>query len=146
MLDFFITLKAKLIVGAIVGILIFGAGFKTCAVIRDAQHAKELQAEIDAKMAWIKYGDDLSTKLEAELAKQRAANRKLNRRVQDEITQHDLFKSLLPDTSVSLFNEGVSGEATSEPGAGMRTTPTTSSTGNGGRFVFPSNNHDQPIQ
>lgn len=125
------SLQARLIAAAIVALTIFTAGYRTCAVIRDAAHAKELQAEIDAKMAWIEWGEKQSEKLEKQLAALRRKNQNTTQKVSNEITSNDVYRALLPASGLSLYNQAIQGgEATSKPDTEMRAAPHIKAAGN----------------
>lgn len=143
-----ISLKAQLIAAALVAVISFASGVKVTSWYYKAEHAKELEAEIAAKMAWIEYGDKKSSELEKKLAEQRRINRSLNQKVQNEVKSNDIYNLVLPDSGVRLFNQLQSGEAetTGKSNSGVGSTSSTSKSFFDWGFLHPLRDDSHYVQ
>lgn len=113
-----VSMKAQLIAVGIIAATSALSGHTVTKWYYQSRHAKELQAEIDAKAAWIKWGEEKSAKLEKQLAAQRRKFQKSIPEVSHEVNSNDVYRMQLPDSGVRLFNEA-SGDInpTSKPDA-----------------------------
>lgn len=125
MVGFLSSLKVQMIILALVAFSSGVTGYKIKSKLVDVAHAKELQKEIDAKMAWIDYGDQKSAQLEGTIATQRKTILSLSRKGSHEVSSNNIYRGVLPSSGVQIFNEAVYGEATREHDTEVRTSPGT---------------------
>ena len=120
LLGFVANIKGLLIFSAVIAAVSFTSGYKLKSLFVDAAHAKELQAEIDAKMAWIEWGDQQIAALQKKLKRRNVTN--TIQKVSNETNSNDIYRSLLPDSGVRLYEEVRQGKAAGSTDGESRST------------------------
>lgn len=93
----------------------FGAGYKLCATIDEAQHARDVEALNKAITELQSKGNALSSSLEAELTMSHMAWMTINTDLEREIHANPVYNCAVPANGLRLINAAISGRPSRKP-------------------------------
>lgn len=112
-----ISVQAKLIVGAVLALALFGSGWQVRTWYDGAQDAARLEAEARATALLAKLAAEVSTKTELAIQKIRVVNQTIHTQAEKEVVREVRYAAcILPEPGRLLVNQARAGAAAGQPG------------------------------